>query len=152
MIEVEQTKTGALEGNCFAAAFASLLELPIDDVPHWARGEQWDDYVVRLRGWLRPAGWTIMLVTITPEPMPLSKVGTGGDIPHGTLLVAGVRTVDDRYNHALVVRDGKIVWDPSPNRDRPEIGLAGGADPIVEFLFLLVPLDPATVLSFDRAY
>jgi hypothetical protein len=46
MKRINQTKFGPLEGNCFAACLASLLELPIEDVNietgdnHWLESVQ----------------------------------------------------------------------------------------------------------------
>lgn len=42
MIKVYQTIHGKGNGNCMQAAFASLLELPLDDVPNFkAFGDKW---------------------------------------------------------------------------------------------------------------
>lgn len=68
MQPVKQTING-IGGNCFPACIASILELSLDDVPHFFRGsaggnwtqEQWD----HLRSWaegggIRRAGSTLM--------------------------------------------------------------------------------------------
>lgn len=52
MKPVDQTKFGHGEGNCFAAAIASVLELPIDLVPGVTPDEAWGSYMERLRAWL----------------------------------------------------------------------------------------------------
>lgn len=41
MKRVKQTKFGPVEGNCFAACIASLLEVPIEEVPIDPSPENW---------------------------------------------------------------------------------------------------------------
>jgi len=41
MIRVKQTKFGPVEGNCFAACIASLLEVPIEEVTIDPRADFW---------------------------------------------------------------------------------------------------------------
>ena len=42
MIKVFQDKYGPANGNCMQAALASLLELPLEEVPHFhSHGEDW---------------------------------------------------------------------------------------------------------------
>jgi hypothetical protein len=41
MIRVKQTKFGPVEGNCFAACIASLLEVPIEEVPIDPSADSW---------------------------------------------------------------------------------------------------------------
>lgn len=141
MIPVEQTIAHHVYGDCFAAALASILEVDLDKIPPWSGGLAWGDYRPRLDEWLATRGLTSYACPVLPAPMPLS----GLDVPRGAILLAGVRTPGD-WNHALVVRDGEVVWDPYP-AGNPEVGLLGGRDPLVDFVFLLIPLDPARALD-----
>jgi hypothetical protein len=61
-------------GNCIQAAVASLLDLPIDAVPHFLLWEQWN---VALAEWLTERGYTIRCRYTT-------------EIPRERCIVAGV--------------------------------------------------------------
>jgi hypothetical protein len=137
VIELEQTRLGGDIGNCFETAVACLLECAVDDVPVWG-GDDWDAYVVRLNAWLSERGLTSWAIGVYPDPTPLSVMAHS--LPP-TRCIASVRTIEF-YNHALVVEGNRVVWDPSPFRDNP-VGLQGGHDPVVDLVFVLVPLDPA---------
>ncbi|MFN3652215.1 MAG: hypothetical protein ACK47B_21770 [Armatimonadota bacterium] len=109
MIPVEQTILTPPLGNCFAACLASILECPLEIVPHLTREEGETDeggarYWNRIREWLRPynldlGGW---------------MVREGGMIPSGYTVL----TVDyGPWWHCVVAKDGEPVWNPDPRRD-----------------------------------
>lgn len=101
MSEITQTITvgdgsGRL-GNCLQAAVASLLDLPLDEVPHFAEIDDWngafDDFAEQ-------HGFRLAYtVTQTPE--------------FGLAFGLSARGVA----HSVVYRDGTEVWDPHPSRD-----------------------------------
>lgn len=101
MKPVEQTKLTYPDGNCMAACVASLLELPLDDVPDY-KGEGWFD---RWNGWL--AQWNLTFVNFRAdcEWKPLGYSILAADSPRGDWL------------HAVVCLDGEVVWDPHPQRE-----------------------------------
>lgn len=44
MKPVDQTTFGFPGGNCFSACIASLLEMPLDDVPYFMHGDWYDAF------------------------------------------------------------------------------------------------------------
>ena len=118
MIEVEQTIFLPPHGNCLAACMASVLELSLDEVPN-PTGSDWIDVWIV---WLRPRGFGLTLVGCPDEPdqMELFKARY---MPGYTILTGQSPRGD--WLHAVVARDGEIVWDPSPQR---EMGLGKWVD------------------------
>ena len=96
---VEQKVVNAETGDCMQACLASLLRIPIEDVPtfHGSNAPAWN--------WLFQRGLWIKRVI----------VDCGFAAPPGY----GIGTVKSKLfpgkEHAVVVLDGKIVWDPSPS-------------------------------------
>lgn len=84
-------------GNCLQAAVASLLDLDLDDVPHFIVHEDWLERMVLFA---RLHGYRIVLDQ-TGDPVALGIAY--GPSPRGV-------------NHAVVVQDGHTVWDPHPSR------------------------------------
>lgn len=99
---LDQTKFGPDEGNCFAACVASLLSLPIDDVPDFNQpGKNWRRL---FEEWLKPRGLAPLIVykgAILPGGMHYLAGGPG---PRGC-------------PHAVIYLDGAMVHDPHPSRD-----------------------------------
>ena len=116
-------------GNCLQAAYASILELPLEDVPHFAAipgddGEWW----FAICRFVREHGYATALCD---EPIE-GAVGTAsGKSPRGD------------FNHVVVVRGDEMIHDPHPSR----AGLDG--DPI-QFSYL-VALDPASQMETPTA-
>lgn len=91
-----------LPNNCFAACLASILELPLNQVPNFVveHGESW---LLELLTWLRPMNLAVAYLEFNPSlPLP------GG---YAILTVQGGPTPEE--NHALVAFDGKVVWNPA---------------------------------------
>lgn len=92
-------------GNCFATCIASILEVPLDDVPNFCR---WDDWLERTCQWLAPRGFFYLDVTLPGDARDELVRFWGyhviaGDGPRG-------------HRHAVVGLKGEIVWDPHPSR------------------------------------
>lgn len=121
MKPVDQTTFGVPGGNCFSACVASLLELPIEDVPYFMGADDWNK---AFDEWLRPRGFYAVFLRLRPvKEDPWRPAG---------LYVLGGQCV--RGPHAVVARGNTIVHDPHPSR--------GGVD-TWEDATLIVPLDPA---------
>lgn len=96
MTPVMQTHLGGPEativGNCMQAAVASLLDLELDDVPHFVQEstEPWDAFA----RWLYPA----------------EVVEVDGDT-QGELLVFG--PTRGGTHHWVIYRDGQLAHDPA---------------------------------------
>lgn len=85
-------------GNCVQASVATMLDLPLDAVPHFAHFDWWQG---ALEFWARGKGLTCHWVY-------------GTDIPDGLAMVCG--TSPRGYGHAVVGQAGSIIWDPHPDR------------------------------------
>lgn len=95
----------SMPGNCLQAAVASLLDLPLDEVPHfvgddWASGGErhwWTEW----RHWCGDRGLTVR----SEEPRPGEYYLASGPSP---------RDPENR-GHVVVYRDGELVHDPHPD-------------------------------------
>lgn len=109
------------KGNCTEAAVASILGLPLDDVPNFrADGAEAYKFWSSFRRFIRSRGY---------EPIMLP-----GNHMHDALYLASGPSPRG-VNHMVVMRAGKMIHDPHPSR--AGIGT-------VEHVWLLVPHDPAT--------
>lgn len=94
MQPVVQTRTGA-DGNCFAACLASILEIPLKQVPEFTE----DDWLEEANEFLAKHGLHYQRVPMYSRPSGYSTIE--GISPRGGL-------------HACVALDGELVWDPHP--------------------------------------
>jgi hypothetical protein len=136
MKPVPQRIIGALQddqrGDCYKCCVASILELPYEDVPHFAMGEPNPLYSMfsNVNLWLRENGiplsvdgryylakhvqWTADDIhsqyDYAPQPRNL----------HPGYWIAVVKSrVYSQSQHAIVMKDGEVAFDPSPSRDDP---------------------------------
>lgn len=96
-------------GNCLAACVASLLELPIEDVPNFCAFEQWvHEYV----SFLNEHGFDLIANHYFPDgPFP-RDLGAGVD---GLFIAAGPSPRG--LNHAVIIDTrGNLIHDPHPSR------------------------------------
>lgn len=84
-------------GNCLQAAVASLLDLPIDDVPHFVETDDWEGSLIAFLLW---RGWILTYRPADSGP-PAFGMATGVS-PRGV-------------PHVVVCREG-TEWDPHPSR------------------------------------
>ena len=120
MKPVNQTKlhSETVNGNCLAAALASILEIDIDDVPEFEdMGDNWGG---ELADWLDSIGFYIMEWQEVIPDIP-GYFLVCGESPRGVL-------------HEVVYFDGKMVHDPHPSN----AGIT-----TVKDVFVLVPKDPS---------
>lgn len=98
-------------GDCLRTAVACLLELPYDQVPHFAlHGRAWWDH---LRRWARGRG--VDFACLAPVA---GTVRPFVDDPAGLLVLAvGPSPRSRRARHAVLTDvDLRMVWDPHPSR------------------------------------
>lgn len=95
---------GVLQENsddCVRACVASLLGLPLVDVPRFCP-ESWGD---ELDEWLKTRGWGFINVAFTGE----QKDG----VPRGfTIGAIPSPSYPEGWMHSVICLDGRIVWDP----------------------------------------
>lgn len=117
---IDQTTFGDPGGNCFSACVATVLGLPISEVPYFMGHADWCG---AFNAWLLRRGYYAMFLVVedvNPDTFPW---------PPG-YYIAGGRS--SRGGHAVVARGAAIVHDPHPWRS----GLVG-----IEDITLIVPLD-----------
>lgn len=84
-------------GNCLQAAVASLLELPLDDVPHFV---EYEDWLERLAEFCTAHGFRPIMRPVTA---PVAYGMAWGPSPRDV-------------RHAVVWTEGEMAWDPHPSR------------------------------------
>ena len=111
MKPVDQTKFGPVEGNCFGACVASLLELTLDDVADLQAACEACDrddskhWYVEFEKWLLPRGY---------RPFCIYQKTIPGHAPVGYCLAGGKSHRD--LPHSVIFKDGEMVHDPHPDR------------------------------------
>lgn len=110
MIPTKQTilhdPANGLHGNCLSAVLASLLHLPIDEVPLFITPDTW---VKDLNSWLRPFGLAYCMVE--DFDCHIDAYGIEG-LWHE---VSGNTSRSKDVTHACVAKDGEFVFDPHPD-------------------------------------
>ena len=132
MKPVEQKVIKRDTGDCMAACLASILEMPLDDVPnfHGDGAKNWKD---QYNDWLKPRNLQ-MCITGTKNI----------DWPYGYYIVSVKSACFEGSLHAVVAERKdwndyvKIVWNPNPEDKR------GCEIPYEEWVFadFLTVLDP----------
>jgi hypothetical protein len=95
----EKGKPAPEFANCFQACVASLLELPLEEVPNFMlfRAKWWEAVVFYFGG----LGYDIGYVDIPPPE-------------NGEFYIGSIDYSDRDYCHAVIVKDGAVVHDPHP--------------------------------------
>lgn len=115
MTPVDQTRFGAVDGDCFAACVATLLGLPLAEIPNFCAPEQLDAdgrWWPNFRAWCAARGLEAVCLLAADQPpgaVPDFDAIGSGPSPRGAFL------------HATVWRNGRLWHDPHPSR----AGLAG---------------------------
>ncbi len=135
MIPVMQTEFGGGKGNCFVACIASLLEIPVGDVPDFLLEDHESFLVanwhVRYSTWLNKRGWGVCYLG---TPQFLRIVG----VKDAYFIVSGKSPRG--IGHAVVYKGPNMVHDPHPSGD--------GVNP--DTVDILFPLDPAKYFRRER--
>lgn len=122
MKPVDQTKLhdpeNGINGNCMAASFASILEIPLSTIPEFEDMSK-EEWFPALTEWLESMGFT--LVQWQAETW----------LP-GYCLVMGMS--DRGFYHQVVYKGGVLAYDPHPSRSGIEE---------VEEVWALLPFDPS---------
>jgi hypothetical protein len=125
MKPVDQTKLG-VDGNCYSACLASILELSVEEVPVFGLGPV--SWLIEAEKWLRAKhGYTM----IGFDPVVVENFYCRPAMHHL------IRGESPRGPHAVVGFCGEIVYDPHPSRD----GLV-----MVSGYEFLIPIDDRLIL------
>lgn len=101
------------KGNCFQAAVASIMDLPLEEVPNFIEYSD-DEWFEKFIGFLDSMGYEYAW----------HYANDGQDIK-GYSIGSGISpraTKDCRITHAVICLDGEMVFDVHPSRD----GVLGG--------------------------
>lgn len=122
MKPVFQTIFGKPDGNCFQACVASILEMDLEDVPHFCKGDD-PNWMENLNKWLHQFGLGALTVAFQNRS-PITK---------GWCLAGGPCGPED-VMHEVVMKDLKMVHNPHEGW--------GELTKVVDYTFIVV-LDPA---------
>lgn len=104
MIPVEQVR----QDDCFSACVASILELPLEEVAYFPTQDlEVDAWMTAWVLWLDERGYDLYGGIVHPF----------WKRPEGYWILSAESPRLDGKNHAVVCKDGEIVWDPHPERD-----------------------------------
>ena len=119
------------DGQCFRCCLATLLGVPLMDVPRMLRTK--DGWMQRIRVWTRYE-FGLDLIYVPQLHAKYTKA---------PVIVCGIATGKRGAWHAIIVQNGRILHDPFPGRRRR--GLVTWRD-----YYLLVPLEPSAAACPDR--
>lgn len=113
-------------GNCTQAALASLLDLPLEMVPHVLLFEDW---YKATKLWLDGIGKRLIVYLDGGEEKEYWEYigvpcGNLEDAPSGKMMLAAGQSHNGPWKHIVVWQDGKLVHDTHPNHK----GLKGEPD------------------------
>lgn len=132
-------------GDCHRTAYACLLNLDPEEVPHvFDRAASGDEAEAALRQWLAGRGliqWSL------PFQAELDAVlSTMGKLNPGVFFILGGRSRNGT-NHSVICCGGKIIHDPSLD----DAGIVGPCDDGFYWISLLSPAflseDPAAMVG-----
>lgn len=111
---VQQKIVDAKNGDCFQACVASLLRIPLEEVPTFHE---------HLRDTVPIGGWNWLLThkriwidyTHRMEDGSYRRTPDDTGIPPGYTIASVPSALFPDTWHAVVALDGKVVWDPSPH-------------------------------------
>lgn len=133
MIPVFQTKFGdgrksGKGGNCFQAAIASVLEVPIEEVPDFCNlyGSDWYEQFIK---WLNNFG--LSSLTIEGKGMPIEDLIASPALEDCIYLASGKSKRG--IEHSVVYRGTELIHDPYPQ----------GTGITVSNIDLIFPMNPA---------
>jgi hypothetical protein len=112
MKPVFQTKMGDPGGNCFQACVASVLEVPLSEVPDFMNDtpaeEEW---TTAFSAWVESCGFHAFLLA-GDDVRPMLRDGAFGGAP---VIVCGDHP---KGKHACVYVNGELAHDPNPKHSR----------------------------------
>ena len=110
MIPVDQTDFGPETGNCFPASIASILEIPIADVPNFNP----NNWFAEFNKWLYDYGFFALYY---PKPQNQADRDDFEYVTNNVLCEASVES--PRFPgvmHSIVFHKGAAIHDPHPDK------------------------------------
>ena len=106
--EFKHNPSIGIYGDCYRACVASVLELPISQVPHLndgleSKNEYWKD---KWQEWLNEKGYSYISIVFDKWPLELM-----GNIAPNVYYLLGGLTIDN-IGHTIVCLNDKIVNNP----------------------------------------
>ena len=99
-------------GDCLRACVASLLELPLEDVPHFMETpESAREWPQALTAWLHGRGRVLETLAL-PGDLEAALAYMAAHHPREHYILAGRAGPD--FGHVIIGLGGRIVHDPSP--------------------------------------
>lgn len=138
---------GVTGSDCLRASLASVLELPIDEVPHFLgnpdTARNWPD---ALQDWL--AGRGLTLYSVAPSSDLATTLAYMGQHWGGEFYLLCGRSGED-YGHVVVGCGDAIVHDPDPAVPRGSHGLTGPVPTCGRYVAVIIrkETDYASVLA-----
>lgn len=100
-------------GDCHSACLASMLDLPLDDVPHFGEGgPDGQEFNRRVREWLSIRGLGQASAAFEGELDAVLRMMR--HVNPGVYYILGGRSLTG-VNHSVVALENRIVHDPSLN-------------------------------------
>lgn len=104
-------------GDCQRAAIATVLQIPIDQVPHFGEGGPDSmEFFDRIRKFLEPRN--LGLFTVPFQSCPIRDVLLMMELNNEGLVYMLSGMSPRGVNHVVVCKGGEIIHDPHPSNDR----------------------------------
>jgi hypothetical protein len=105
-------KEGRPHGNCLSACVASLLELPIEEVPVFVEKEDWFG---QLHKFISDKGYECHGSLYGTDVLTYDTGIDGYYIVNGVSPRAGLKGLSLGMNHSVIFYNGKLFFDPHPD-------------------------------------
>jgi hypothetical protein len=120
-------------GNCFQAVLATMLEMDMRHVPHFYEDADPADVQessvetteMAIDNWLRSFGVLRFKALVRGETFKEAMHNAAAMSPTGYAAILSGMTKRNT-SHAVIVRDGEMVWDPHPSEDGLALPYDGG--------------------------
>ena len=95
-------------GDCFSACLASILELDIDDVPHFTKYNlSDDDFWSLVKKWIIRQGYSFLHIPFDGDPRQFF----GDSNPNIYYILCGCN--EDGIPHSIVCKGNEMIHDPA---------------------------------------
>jgi hypothetical protein len=131
---VDQTLFGDKNGNCFPACVATVLGIPLDEIPNWCVEVPGDDgaWYRAFAKWLNARGLAPVSFNFKSEADATNHLSWAWEIAPLAPWIAGGPT--SRGQHSVVYVGRDFVHDPNPRYGR------AGLDSITDATFIVAML------------